>query len=133
MRSRQPKREPLDPCPLETVLAFIQPKWTPRILQLLFFEPHHFGALKRALPGISAETLAARLEALVVAGIIQGETVNRRRTYSVTPHGRTLEPLLNALAAWGLNELIRQGVQWNSPVGPVSWFQTERGRPSGDE
>jgi DNA-binding HxlR family transcriptional regulator len=118
---------------LETVLAFIQPKWTPRILHLLFFKPHHFGALKRALPGISAETLAARLEALDVAGIIQAETINRRRTYSITPRGRTLEPLLNTLAAWGFNELIRQGVQWNSPVGPVSWAQTEHSRPYGDE
>lgn len=119
MRNHQPKREPLNPCPLETVLALIQPKWTARILHLLLYKPHHFGLLRKSLPGISQEVLAVRLEALTVAGLVsvQSDEAGRKRIYSVTPYGRTLEPVLVALAEWGLNELHRHGLHWESPIG----------------
>ena len=109
MRHHLPKRKPLDPCPIETVLALVQAKWTSRILHLLFQTPQHFGAIRRGLPGISSEVLAARLGALIRDGLIESQpcTDPRRRSYQPTARGRSLQPVLQAVAEWGLESLVR--------------------------
>lgn len=119
MRHHLPKRKPLDPCPVETVLALVQAKWTSRILHLLFQTPQHFGAIRRGLPGISSEVLAARLGALIRDGLIESQpcTDPRRRSYQPTARGRSLQPVLQAVAEWGLGELDRLGQHWK-PTAP---------------
>lgn len=114
MRYHLPKRAALDPCPVEAVLSLVHAKWTARILHLLFQAPQHFGALRRGLPGISAEVLAARLGALAQDGLIESQTGRdpRRRAYRATERGRSLQPVMQAVAEWGLADLERQGVQW---------------------
>jgi DNA-binding HxlR family transcriptional regulator len=115
MRHRSPKREPLDPCPVEEVLALIQSKWTARLLYLLYQGPGHFAALKRGLSGISSEVLAVRLRTLAAADLVAGRQAGRagRVVYEVTERGRSLEPVLWCLAGWGQRELGRRGLHWS--------------------
>lgn len=115
MRDRTTKREPPEPCPVETVLTLMQPKWTARILYLLYQDPKHFSTLKRSLPGISSEVLTVRLRSLSTAELVESRRDNdsRRVIYSVTDRGRTLEPILWCMAGWGLQELERRGLAWN--------------------
>ena len=117
MRRRSPKREPLDPCPVEEVLALIQPKWTARLLYRLYQGPEHFAALKRSLPGISSEVLSVRLRSLAAAGLVEGRQERRagRVVYAATDRGRSLEPVLWSLAGWGQGELERRGLSWKAP------------------
>lgn len=127
MRHHLPKRKPLDPCPVEAVLDLVQAKWTARILHLLFQAPQHFGALRRGLPGISAEVLAARLGALTHDGLIESQPCKdpSRRSYQVTERGRSLRPVLQIVAEWGQTDLDRLGLQWQ-PSAPEEFDAVAR-------
>jgi DNA-binding HxlR family transcriptional regulator len=91
-------------CPLYTAIAVIQGRWKPMLLQRLSSRPHGFGQLRRAMPGVSARVLRAQLRQLEADGL-----VSKRRLvplhlgvrYQVTSYGRTIEPLFEALWAWG--------------------------------
>jgi len=125
MRNYAPKRPALDPCPVEQTLAVIQSKWTARLLYLLLNRPFHFGELKRRLPGISVEVLAARLESLQNHGVVScaksPSPANRAvSTYRMTDKGRTLGAVLEAMAAWGEADLKSEGLHWSRPELPTA-------------
>ena len=63
-----------------------------------------FGELRRSLTGISPKTLTDRLRGLEEHGLVDRQIfaeVPPRVEYSLTDAGRTLEPVLVALARWG--------------------------------
>lgn len=98
-------------CPALLTIRVISGKWKTRILWLLREREHHFGELRRALPGVSAKVLTDHLRALEADGIVTSRTDQRGGvTYSVfayTDYGRSLIPALDALGQWGLDHAKR--------------------------
>ena len=115
-----PKRPPLDPCPVEAVIAIVAGKWKARILLELSGEPLTFGRLKRALPGVTQQVLSAQLRGLERDGIVSRTPVGPApldgSLYALTVEGRSLIPVLDRVAEWGLDRLERAGLAWRAPA-----------------
>src|SRR5262249_27665889 len=62
-----------------------------------------FNELQRGLPGISRSVLTDRMRALERAEVIERRTGPKGRTleYRLTPAGRDLEPVVQAIGEWG--------------------------------
>lgn len=64
-----------------------------------------FGELHRSLKGISEKILAQHLRELEKDGVIDRKVyaeVPLKVEYSLTPSGKALKPILNAMHEWGL-------------------------------
>jgi DNA-binding HxlR family transcriptional regulator len=92
-------------CPVARTLNIIGERWTILILRDLFREgPRRFQDFQRSLPGLSSNTLSARLKSLEEHGIITRKLYAEhppRAEYLLTEKGRTLGPILKALLDWG--------------------------------
>lgn len=90
-------------CPVAMASEVVAQRWTPLILRELLAGATHFNELKRGLPLISRTTLAQRLRALESAGVVVAESAGTGRSghYRLTPAGRQLQPVLEALGRWG--------------------------------
>ncbi len=95
--------------PVYRTLSIIGGKWKPLILYQLFSRPYRFNELKRAIPTVTQRTLTSQLRALEQDGIINRDVKDQvppHVEYSLTKRGRTLWPILNAMAEWGNEEVI---------------------------
>jgi DNA-binding HxlR family transcriptional regulator len=93
-------------CPAEKTLAIIGGRWKLMILHELCAGVSRFGELQRGLKGVSEKVLAQHLRELEKDGIIQRTVyaeVPPRVEYSLTPSGKTLKPILEAMHEWGRN------------------------------
>lgn len=91
-------------CAVETTLDIIGGRWKVLILHELFQGVRRFNELHRALNGVTQKMLTQQLRELEDAGIIHREVypqVPPKVEYSLTPLGRTLEPILDAMHQWG--------------------------------
>ena len=92
-------------CPVARTLDVIGEQWTILILRDLFKQgPRRFQDFEKSLPGVSTNTLSARLKNLAERGIIDRrfyEDHPPRAEYFLTEKGRTLGPILKALYEWG--------------------------------
>ena len=91
-------------CPVETTLALIGDKWKPLILRDLLAGTKRFGELQRSVGRVSQKVLTNQLRAMEADGLVHREVyaeVPPRVEYSLTPLGRSLEPVIDALKAWG--------------------------------
>lgn len=112
----RPKRQPLDPCPLETVLAMVGGKWKARILYLLARRRLGFAALRREIGAVSQQVLATQLRALAADGLItRWAEADGSITYTASDKGLDLIAILTPAADWGLRELAQQGHAWPPP------------------
>jgi DNA-binding HxlR family transcriptional regulator len=85
------------------LLDQIADKWTPLVLGSLCAAPLRFNALRRDLAGITQTALTTALRRLERNGILSRQIVCLRPVaieYSITPLGRTLEPIFAALEDW---------------------------------
>ena len=94
-------------CPVGRALDVIGDRWTLGLIRHLLGGPLGFQEL-RARTGIAPRVLAMRLRTLVKRGFIhRGQ--GARDPYVLTERGRTLEPVITAMARWylrdGLDEL----------------------------
>jgi DNA-binding HxlR family transcriptional regulator len=82
-------------------------RWALLVVRELLLGAQRFSDLRRALPGASSNMLTDRLRELEAHAVVR-----RRRlpppaaavVYELTQRGRDLEPVLDALGAWGLAE-----------------------------
>ena len=91
-------------CPVESTLRVIDGKWKVLLLYHLLNGLKRFNELHRLLSGISPRTLARQLRELERDGIIRRKVypeIPPRVEYSLTSLGKSLEPLLMAMDAWG--------------------------------
>ncbi|MEO1919029.1 MAG: helix-turn-helix domain-containing protein [Paracoccaceae bacterium] len=88
-------------CPMEAILQLLMGPWTAYILYVLRDQgPQRFGALRRAVPGISTRVLTERLRKLQGAGVIwreQTQTIPPAVTYGMTARGEELGTVLDSL------------------------------------
>lgn len=101
-------------CPVERTAKIISGKWTLLIIRDLAREKRRFCGLERSLSGISPKTLSDRLHVLEHEGILVRESfgeVPPRVEYSLTPKGRALAEIIEAMRDFGmtwLNESITE-------------------------
>ncbi|MCA9260754.1 MAG: helix-turn-helix transcriptional regulator [Planctomycetales bacterium] len=91
-------------CPIKTTLDVIGGKWTPLILYSLKGGTMRFSELRRSVPDVTQKMLTDRLRELEIDGIVKRKVypqVPPKVEYSLTAYGRTLSPILEAMASWG--------------------------------
>ena len=91
-------------CAVEATLQFIDGKWKGVILYHLLSRTMRFNELRRAIPSVTQRMLTSQLRELEADGLVLRTVypeVPPKVEYSLTARGRTLEPVLAALKAWG--------------------------------
>jgi len=89
---------------VERTLEVIGGKWTVQILRDLFEGTRRFGQLQLSLGGVSPKMLIARLRELEERGLVTRTLfpeIPPRVEYSLTEDGKTLRPIVDAMALWG--------------------------------
>ena len=101
----EPRIEDLPACPVETTLMLIGNKWQVLILRDLNLNgTMRFKELQRSIGKISQKVLTSNLRAMEESGIVHREVFAElplRVEYSLTELGETLQPVLDAMWAWG--------------------------------
>jgi DNA-binding HxlR family transcriptional regulator len=91
-------------CPIARALDRVGDRWLLLVVRELTLGPRRFSDLRRALPGLSSNMLADRLRKLEADAVVRRRTLPppaASRVYELTQRGSDLEPVLDALAAWG--------------------------------
>lgn len=92
-------------CAVETTLHIIGGKWKPIIIFRLLGGTKRFSELQRSMPNVTRRMLTGHLRELERDGIVHREVYKQvppKVEYSLTDVGRTLQPLLDQVLAWGL-------------------------------
>jgi DNA-binding HxlR family transcriptional regulator len=95
-------------CPVEAALDIIGGKWKAIMLFHILDGTKRFNELGRLLPGLTQRMLTTQLHELEADGVIARTVypqVPPKVEYSITPFGRTLEPVLRELAHWSENHV----------------------------
>jgi len=122
MKGRSHVRKDSSQCPLEECLRVLAGAWTPQVLWYLNDGPRRFGELKRAMPGVSAKVLTTRLRELEERGVLARRVLPTSPPaveYRLTELGRSLEPVLEAIAAAG-TKLKQRSVPRRAPRKPAA-------------
>jgi DNA-binding HxlR family transcriptional regulator len=94
-------------CPVACTLDLIGDRWTLLVVRDLFAGRTRFAEFARAPEGIASNILTQRLEAMVANGLVErhAEAGGGHARYHLTARGRSLRPVLEALSAWGLENI----------------------------
>jgi DNA-binding HxlR family transcriptional regulator len=117
-------------CPAEITLAIIGGRWKTLLLYHLFQGVKRFSELQRATNGITQKMLTQQLREMERDGLVHREIyaeVPPKVEYSLTPLGRTLEPVVHAMCDWGVK--YSQGRHDDQPLSP---FVVELAAQSGE-
>lgn len=108
LRRMSPRRSYDQYCSAARALDLVGDRWTLLIVRELLAGPRRYTDLHADLPGVSTDVLASRLKDMERDGL----TTRRRLpppgaayVYELTPRGRQLLPVLQALGTWGEAEL----------------------------
>jgi len=84
-------------------------RWKPVILYHLMGGTRRFSEFRRLVPQVSQRMLTQHLRELERDGLVHREVyreVPPRVEYSLTAHGRTMEPLLHQMNEWAAAHLV---------------------------
>lgn len=120
------KHRSMTPCPAERAMRAVEGRWKIFIVYYLLDGTLRFGELQRTINGrntrgsITAKMLAQELREMEADGLIHREVypqVPPKVEYSLTPLGRNLQPVVEAMSAWGRQcESVPEGVERRKPV-----------------
>jgi DNA-binding HxlR family transcriptional regulator len=99
-------------CPVTTTLSVIGGKWKPIILFIILEETKRFSEIKKLIPAITQKMLTQQLRELEQDGIINRKVypvVPPKVEYSITEYGKSLAPILNSMAKWGMGHIQQAG------------------------
>jgi DNA-binding HxlR family transcriptional regulator len=91
-------------CSVEATICLIDGKWKCVILFHLLNGTLRFNEIRRRIPEVTQRMLTNQLRELEVDGLIDRKVyaqVPPKVEYSISPLGRSLEPVLLALKEWG--------------------------------
>ena len=92
-------------CSVEAAISLIDGKWKCVILfQLLRGDTLRFNEIRRRVPGVTQRMMTNQLRELEADGLILRKVyaeVPPKVEYSLSPLGRSMEPVLSALKGWG--------------------------------
>ena len=103
-RPRGARANAVSGCALTAALAAMGGRWKLFIVYRLSEGPMHFAALRRSLPQMSAKVLAQQLREMQADGMVDRKArgpVPAQVVYALTPHGRSLLPVAEAIRRWG--------------------------------
>lgn len=106
VQSSRPKTLfPRSDCPITNALEIIGDKWTLLIIRDLFLGKHLYREMMESPEGIASNILANRLQRLEQAQFISKRAYQlkpMRYEYYLTAKGQDLQPVLQAIATWGV-------------------------------
>lgn len=91
-------------CAMDVTMDYVGGKWKTAVLWYLRHQTLRFGELRKRMPDITEKMLSIQLKKLENDGLISREVfpeVPLRVEYSLTEFGRTMIPMLEAIAQWG--------------------------------
>lgn len=90
-------------CPITRASEIFATRWTPIIVRNLLLGASTFSEIRDGAPGIPRSLLSERLRQLELAGIVERrpKPKGRGHLYELTPSGRELEGVCEALGIWG--------------------------------
>ncbi|HEV2888699.1 MAG TPA: helix-turn-helix domain-containing protein [Jatrophihabitans sp.] len=98
-----PTALPGRPCSAAAALELVGDRWSLLAVREVMFGNRRFSEIARNT-GAPRDRLAARLKVLVEAGVLERRQYQQappRSDYHLTPAGRALAPVLEALLQWG--------------------------------
>lgn len=99
-------------CPVELTLKVLGGRWKVLILRELCGGTRRFNELHRALPNVTQKMLTQQLREMEADGIVQRKVyaqVPPKVEYSLTPTGKSLNPILRTMHEWGVGQLKKNG------------------------
>lgn len=91
-------------CPVQATINAMSGKWKVQILWHLSFGPRRFAELRKKLKAVSEKMLAQQLRQLQADGLLVRQanaSVPPQVTYSLSPAGEKLVPMMEELCDWG--------------------------------
>jgi DNA-binding HxlR family transcriptional regulator len=89
-------------CPVAKAMELLDERWTLLVVRELVAGSARFNDLRRGLPRMSPTLLSKRLLQLVSAGVVERLPDDGGVRYRLTPAGRELQPIVEAVGAWGI-------------------------------
>ncbi|MET0463564.1 MAG: helix-turn-helix domain-containing protein [Chitinophagaceae bacterium] len=102
------KQYAIQQCPVSYVMEMIGGYWKPIIIYHLSSGDKRYNELKKAIPAVTEKMLIQHLKQLEADGLVVRESkpvVPPFVTYRLSPAGRGMMPMINAMAAWGLDHM----------------------------
>ena len=94
------------PCCASLTMGIIGGKWKTVILYHLMNETLRYNELRKSMPTVTERTLSLQLKALEEDGLIERKVFTSKPPlkveYSLTEFGKTLLPLIQTIADWGV-------------------------------
>ena len=90
-------------CPIANALDLFGDKWSLLIIRDLFLGKTRYVDFAQSMEGIPSNILANRLKRLEMAGVVEKTAYclkPPRKQYALTPKGRDLLPVLEAMEQW---------------------------------
>lgn len=106
-------------CAVEAAVNLIDGKWKSVILYHLMAGTLRFGEIRRHIPAVTQRVLTNQLRELETDGLVTRKVyaqVPPRVEYSLSPLGRSMEPVLIALKGWGDAHLNLYGKPQKQPA-----------------
>ncbi len=96
-------------CPVAKAMELLDERWTMLVIRELLEGSQTFNTLRRGLPRMSPALLSTRLQSLARAGVIDRHEDGSRVTYTLTPAGRELGPIVESIGRWGIRWIPELG------------------------
>lgn len=110
---RLPVSRAMDVCPVEVAVSVLGGTWKLTLVKHLLAGTRRFNEIGRLVPLANTKTLTRQLRELEEDGIVQRTAfpeVPPRVEYALSETGRSLEPIVSAMDAWGAAFAQRHGV-----------------------
>jgi DNA-binding HxlR family transcriptional regulator len=123
------KRSMLE-CPVSYVLNKLGGHWKPIVIYHLLSGPRRYSYLKKAIPVITEKMLIQTLKELQADNLVIRKAepvVPPHVTYTLTPSGKALMPILKAMGEWAVKDSKRKPVDM---YGLFSETRIRRDRPT---
>lgn len=103
------------PCCASLTMGIIGGKWKTVILCHLRDQPLRYSALRKEMPTVTERTLSLQLKTLEEDGVIKRKVYTSKPPlkveYSLTDFGKTLIPVVQSIADWGVYAVSEQVVK----------------------
>jgi len=111
-------------CPVAMASEILCSRWTLVLLRELVVGSTRFNELRRGVPRMSPALLSRRLKDLEAAGIVQRSPVRGEPgvyEYRLTKAGRDLQPVVEAVGAWGQRWIETEASLANLDANLLMW------------
>ena len=115
-------------CPVSQTAEVVADRWTPLILREMVIGSTRFNDIERGLPGISRTLLSKRLQHLERKGVVARATGpgGRGSEYQLTPAGKALERVLDAMGEWAVEWLFTEPEPADIDPVTLMWWMHRR-------